>query len=742
MTYKLAAIGSCLAIAVQILPNTAHAQTRPNIILILADDLGWSDTSNSRTNMGNPSDFYETPTLARLAQEGMAFTNAYTNGPNCAPTRSAILTGQYAPRPTNNIYLVQSLNRGGNNTLLVGPSQGLPGGQDAIPNSAITIAETLRTAGYRTAYAGKFHVTTDANSITNSHGFEYNFGGKNTGGPGDYHARNNRFGNSISPSLDAFAANYTQSYVDNNIKPFASNVSNSAMNALAGTNKHATDAVTDAAISFIKEQASSPLFLFLSHYAVHTPIGNRQARSDLLAKYRSKRSGRKDSNESFGALIEGMDQSIGRLIEYLKSTPDPRNRGQNLDKNTLVVFLSDNGGRLNQSNNGPLRGQKGELTEGGIRVPMIVWSGNSNLVRGGVTNSTPVVGTDLYETFRALASASRPSNYPLDGENLQGVFRNDSNTNNRLRNRPIYWHLPGYLIDGSRNQRPQSIVRRGNFKLIYNYESKSYSLYDLANDLSERNNLLASNPSSSARNTASELSKLLRDWLINVNAPLPTVRSTGRVVPYPSLFGDNGGGGGDNGGGGGDNGGGGGSSTLSFALGSSSGLGGQSSGQTKSGDTTLRLEARGANARFATNSKGLGVDSTLDSGSSSTQRRIDGTLATAEEVYISFDQQVTLLDITVGALSTNSSGSESFRLRFISGSNPFGSLKGFDNSGFQNLGSEIVFTATNNEATPLRVSFAGGNRTPMVIQAGTVISLTTSPTTSGGTLVNEIRVQR
>ena len=501
-----------------LLGQVDRAEAKPNIVLIMADDLGWSDTSNTRTNQNNPSDFYETPTLERLASEGMAFTNAYTNGPNCAPTRAAILSGQYAQRPTNNIYQVGDLNRGGNGTLLVGPSQGLPGGADAIPTNTFTYAENLQqNAGYKTAHLGKFHVAANSAVIESDHGFNENFGGGTAGGPGAYHASGGTFGNNISPALDPFAANYTQQYVDDNIKPYANGTNIGAIDALVGGNKHVSDALADAAIQFMDQEKAGNFFVQFHPYAVHSPVGDTQARSDLLAKYQSKTPGAQDSNSSFGALIEGMDQSVARLVDYLENTPDPNNPGKNLDENTLVIFYSDNGGKQSQSNNGPLKGEKGELDEGGIRVPMIAWSGNAALVEGGTINDTPVAGIDFYKTFAALSEAGNPTGVTLDGEDLTGIL---ADANADLGRDALYWHLPGYLIGSGRDQHPQSVIRSDKWKLLYNYEDQSYELYDLETDISEANNVAEANP-----DTVRSLGLKLMNWLNETDAPLATLRT-------------------------------------------------------------------------------------------------------------------------------------------------------------------------------------------------------------------------
>lgn len=178
----------------------------------MADDLGWADTSNALTTMGNPSDFYETPTLDRLAAEGMAFTHAYAS-PSCAPTRTAILSGAYAPRSTNNVYVVNPQGAS-DTTLLVGVAQGTNGNNSSLSGTTITHAETLQIAGYTTANVGKFHVANNESQIISAHGFDINLGGSTSGGPGNYFASGGAFGNSIGAGLDLYATDYTQQYVN------------------------------------------------------------------------------------------------------------------------------------------------------------------------------------------------------------------------------------------------------------------------------------------------------------------------------------------------------------------------------------------------------------------------------------------------------------------------------------------------------------------------------------------------
>jgi len=353
----------------------------PNVVVIIADDMGWSQVSTGLTNLNNPSDFYETPTLETLASQGIAFSHAYVNGANCAPTRAALLSGQYASRPHNNIFNVYDLNRGNtsSNSTLIGPDMGLASNNniDEIPSSAITIAETMKTAGYVTAHLGKYHVGENENSnISNNaptdQGFDYNYGGGTDGGPGNYFASSSSpytFGGNIGSELDVYADPYTS----------AESLLLAGDGSLIGTEKHVTDAMTDAAIDFMEAEKSNPFFIHFSNYAIHGPYQPDDARPDLRAKYEAKAisnpgSMDHDSTPGQAALAEGMDQAIGRLIDYLKTTDDPRNSGYKLSENTLVYFISDNGDAQKRTPQAPLKGMKGEYSEGGIRSVTIAWS--------------------------------------------------------------------------------------------------------------------------------------------------------------------------------------------------------------------------------------------------------------------------------------------------------------------------------------------------------------------------------
>ncbi|WP_303319034.1 LamG-like jellyroll fold domain-containing protein [Flavivirga abyssicola] len=511
----------------------------PNVIVIIADDMGWSQVSTGLTNLNNQSDFYETPNLETLASQGIAFPYGYVNGANCAPTRAALLSGQYASRPHNNIWAVDNLNRGGNSTLLVGPSQGLPSGIDELPVSAITIAETMKTAGYATVHLGKFHVgenesTNVTNNAATDQGFDYNYGGGTKGAPGSYFASGSApyiFHSNIGPELDVYASPYTAA------ESIALSVNGDT--TLEGTPKHVTDAMADAAIDWMELNKSTPFFMHFSNFAIHGPFDTGNARPDLVTKYQAKTPSQMGHNNiGQAAIAEGMDQTIGRLIDYLKTTADPRNPGNMLSANTLVYFISDNGGAIGTDDNGPLRAMKGELYEGGIRSVTIAWSEASWLANKGTINTTPVMAFDLYPTLAEMAGASLPGGgYDIDGESQWQMLTNGT----AMTRESLYWHFPGYLIDSKRDQRPVSVIRKGDYKLIHNYETASYELYDLVNDISEATNLLSGTPDQATLTIANDMSTDLQNHLINISAPLPTYRSNGQTVPLPYIINTGGG---------------------------------------------------------------------------------------------------------------------------------------------------------------------------------------------------------
>lgn len=489
---------------------------RPNLVFIMADDLGWADLSTGLTNGGYGNDYNETPRIDQLAEEGQVFTEAYASV-QCSPTRTALHTGQYATRPTNNVYAVGAVT-GPASAPLRGVTQGrlAEDGKTAVPVGYQTLGETLQKAGYATGYSGKFHVAGSAEEIVASHGFDENWGGSQNSHATYYFATDDQFNDSVSPSLDQFAGDYTQDYVDANIAPYSVGVSQAQLDALVGTDKHVTDAQTDAALDFIDRSKDEPFLAWVSEFAPHFPVNDAQARPDLLAKYQAKTPGTAPAKPSYGALTEGVDQSVARIIDYLEETPDPRNGGKPLADNTLVIFTSDNGGEEDPVNsgayNGPLREDKGQMYEGGVRVPWIVWSENPALVRGGGrANETIVNSTDLYTTLASYAQAPLPAGVPLDGIDLKPAFSKGTKIN-----RDHFHHLPGYVgVQG-----PASMVRDGRWKLYYTYTAGTFELYDLSKDLGETTDLAQQKPG-----LVHQLGEQLIGWLDETDAPLATLRA-------------------------------------------------------------------------------------------------------------------------------------------------------------------------------------------------------------------------
>ena len=487
----------------------------------MADDLGWADLGTGLVNGGYGNDFNETPQLDRLAQEGQSFTQAYASV-QCSPTRTALHTGQYATRPTNNVYAVSPIT-GQQSDPLLGVTQGrlAEDGRTAIPVGDTTLGETLQNAGYATGYSGKFHVTASAAEIVSSHGFDENWGGSQASNATYYFATNNQFNDSVSPSLDQFAQDYTQEYVDENIAPYSHGVTEAQLDALVGTDKHVTDAQTDAALDFIDRSKDQPFFAFVSEFAPHFPVDDTEARPDLLAKYHAKPAGEDPAKPSYGALVEGVDQSVARIVDYLETTPDPRNGGKPLADNTLVIFTSDNGGEedpvIAGAYNGPLREDKGFKYEGGVRVPWIVWSENADLVRGGGrANDTIINSTDLYPTLASYAQAPLPAGVPFDGIDLKPAFSKGTKIN-----RAHFHHLPGYVrFGGVLESSPFSSIRDGRWKLYYNYTDGSIELYDLVTDIGETTDLAEQRPG-----VVHQLGNRLIGWLDDTDAPLATLRA-------------------------------------------------------------------------------------------------------------------------------------------------------------------------------------------------------------------------
>ncbi len=473
------------------------ASSGPNVVFVLVDDWGWTDHDNSAMAQGFQSDFYQTPNFSRLVDAGVAFTSTYAQ-PNCAPTRGALLTGQYSCRSGNGVYNVTSLNRAGRTTYTTPADQG-----DEHANGdeqTITIGEAFINSGYVTAHFGKYHAgASDPDDPTYplNQGFDFNYGGKNDGAPGTYFASGGAssvFGSRIGPELDPFAADYSSTYIADNLAPYSTG-NNPA--TLDGTAKHLTDAMGDAFVSFMNNHRSGsmsnyPAYAQLHFYAVHGPI---QPRPDLKTKYNGLPGGTLHNDPAYAALVEGMDHSLGRVMDYLA---DPNGDGDTADsiaENTLLVFCSDNGGTA--ESNLPLRNIKGTHFDGGIRVPCVI--SMPGTIPTNKVSDTLVHIVDFYPTMLDFAGGVYPDSvtHPLDGVSLRDHLLDPDHT---VRNRePIFYHFPGYMDTRAYNC---SVVIKNlegkRYKYIYSddpyYDPSDdydqYQLYCLTDDIGETVNLL------------------------------------------------------------------------------------------------------------------------------------------------------------------------------------------------------------------------------------------------------------
>lgn len=434
---------------------------KPNFVFIFIDDLGYFDVGY----MG--AKYYKTPNIDKLASEGMIFTQAYANAANCAPTRASLLTGQYSPR--HGVFTVGKSDRGQSADRRIIPVEN----SKTVPLENLTIGEALKDAGYRTAAIGKWNI-----------------------------------GN--SPEEQGFDISH-------------SNISLGFRNGhLNEKGEYLADRLTDEAVEFIKDNAENPFFLYLAHYSVHTPI---EAKEELIGKYKTAETDGCHNNPVYAAMIESVDESVGRVTQTLDEL--------GIADNTVVVFFSDNGGYGPVTCMDPLRGAKGMYYEGGIREPMAVrWPSR---VKAGTVSETPVIGLDFFPTFLDLAGMSIPDGKILDGQSIVPLLLGEKSPGRDK----MFWHFPAYLekynggMEDARDPlfrtRPVSVIRKGDWKLMLYYEewmldggektiatNNAVELYNLAEDIGETDNL--ANSDTVRRNEL--LSDLFR-WLKDVDAPLP-----------------------------------------------------------------------------------------------------------------------------------------------------------------------------------------------------------------------------
>jgi arylsulfatase A-like enzyme len=442
------------------------ARKRPNIVLILADDLGWSDLGCYG------ADLHETPHLDRLAQQGVRFTDAYAMSV-CTPSRAALLTGKHAARLHMTIWSEGS--KGGPKKRKLIEADSL----HDLPHTETTLAKRLQEAGYLTALVGKWHLG-DVDHYPETHGFDVNIGGTQWGAPHTFfwpYSGTGRFGPEFRyvPHME-----------------------------FGKPGEYLTDRLTDEALRVIDRAGDQPFFLYLAHHAPHTPM---EAKAADVSHFEAKlQPGQNHQNAVCAAMVKSLDDSVGRVLDHLKK------RG--LEQNTLLIFTSDNGGYIGTekaqpmpvTSNAPLRSGKGALYEGGIRVPLIVrWP---SVTPEAAECRQPVILMDLYHTLAATVRGEKP-NEPTDGVDLKDLLQNPGNAINRGA---LYFHYPHYYPTTT----PVSAVRAGDWKLLEYLEDGRLELYNLRDDISEKNDLTAQMP-----DKAASLLKQLNDWRTQVSAAMP-----------------------------------------------------------------------------------------------------------------------------------------------------------------------------------------------------------------------------
>lgn len=467
----LTAVAHCFSVA----PLSAQeTKSRPNIVFILADDLGWRDMSNEG------STFYETPHIDRLAKTGMKFTRGYAACQVCSPSRASILTGTY---PTKHGITTWIGDRSGAAWRGAGRNDSHlpPEYERNLRQSEITLPELLKTAGYTTFFVGKWHLGTKGSWPTD-HGFDINKGGWDVGSPN---------------------GGYFAPWKNPNLEPGPSGQSLPIR-------------LANETAAFIEQQGNTPFLAYLSFYSVHGPI---QTTQPLWQKYRGKAVQAGLAKERFefdrrlnvrtvqdcpiyAGMMESMDDAVGIVLDKLASL--------GLDDNTIVCFTGDNGGVSSgdayATCNLPLRGGKGRQWEGGIREPFYIRV--PGVTKASSVTDIPAHGVDWYPTLAELAGVSVPAKQAVDGVSLVPALKGGS-----LATRPLYWHYPHY---GNQGGEPSSIIMENQWKLIYYHEDQRNELYNLTDDPQEQTDVLSVHP-----DLATRLSEQLSRWLKQTGAKMP-----------------------------------------------------------------------------------------------------------------------------------------------------------------------------------------------------------------------------
>jgi arylsulfatase A-like enzyme len=430
-------------------PQEASSSKAPNILFVIADDLGWKDLAC----YGNP--YHETPNLDKLARQGMRFTDAYAAAAICSPTRASLVTGKYPAR----LGLTDWIKG------FVYPEKPLlcPTPNQYLPLEEITIAEALKNVGYRNYMLGKWHLGNVA-YYPEEQGFDEVFMATHAGSPKSY------------------------------FSPYRLKIIKDGPDG-----EYLTDRITNEALTMLKKSQSEakPWFMYLSYCSVHSPV---MSKKETQEGYKAKGKKGKWGSFKFAAMLDHLDENIGRLMKYLDDT--------GLSENTVVIFYSDNGGKATSQH--PLRGNKGQQYEGGIRVPLIVRY--PKIVEAGSTSDVPVTSPDFYPTLLEMAGAKPMPEQHKDGVSLVPLFKG-----RKIDRDAVYFHYPHYCLQ--HKGYPSSVVRKGQYKLIQFFEDHRIELYNLKDDIGEKNNLFETKPE-----IAKQLYAQLAGWQKDVGAKLPSVK--------------------------------------------------------------------------------------------------------------------------------------------------------------------------------------------------------------------------
>ncbi len=432
---------------------------KPNIVLIVADDLGWSDLSY----MG--SEYYETPNIDKLSKSGMTFYNGYASSANCAPSRATMLSGKY--HTEHGIYTVRNSDRGSRKTRKIIPIET----KTTLDLDFFVIPEMLKEMGYTNGHFGKWHLG-DVGFHPEQSGFDVNIGGNKHGGPGGYFAP------------------YPNPELENEPK-----------------GEYLTDRIGDEVVKFIDINKENNFFAYVPFFSVHTPI---QSKPDYQKKYSNKDSNEFHNRADYAGMIQSLDENIGKILDKIDAL--------NLSENTLIIFTSDNGGIRAISNQYPLRAGKGSYYEGGIKVPMIFsWKGK---IEAKTESYERVSNLDFYPTIKKLVGYNE--SIDLDGEDLTPIFKGEKLKKRELYfHFPVYLEPYRVQLDSGTDPlfrtRPGTIIIKDNWKLHHYYEDNKFELYDLEKDVSESENL-----SEIKKEKKNELLIDLNNWRKTNNAPIPS----------------------------------------------------------------------------------------------------------------------------------------------------------------------------------------------------------------------------